>query len=78
MDTDTEEQILANLMRLRKGKTTIIIAHRISTLQEADHVAVLSEGVLTEYGTHEELLAKEGFYAHIYEKQQLEQELANI
>lgn len=78
VDTDTEEQILANLMRLRKGKTTIIIAHRISTLQEADHVAVLSEGVLTEYGTHEELLAKEGFYAHIYEKQQLEQELANI
>lgn len=78
VDTDTEEQILANLMRLRKGKTTILIAHRISTLQQADHVAVLSEGILTEYGTHEELVGRKGFYAHIYEKQQLEQELANI
>lgn len=75
VDTDTEEQILENLMHLRQGKTTIIIAHRISTLQKADHVAVLTEGELTEYGTHEELLAKGGFYAHIYEKQQLEQEL---
>ena len=76
VDTDTEEQILENLMRLRKGKTTIIIAHRISTLQLADHVAVLDEGRLTEYGTHQELLERNGFYAHIYEKQQLEQELA--
>ena len=74
VDTDTEEQILENLMELRKGKTTIIIAHRISTLQKADHVAVLTEGELTEYGTHEELLEKKGFYAHIYEKQQLEQD----
>ena len=75
VDTDTEEQILENLMHLRRGKTTIIIAHRISTLQKADHVAVLTEGELTEYGTHQELLERGGFYAHIYEKQQLEQEL---
>lgn len=75
VDTDTEEQILENLMELRKGKTTIIIAHRISTLQKADHIAVLTEGELTEYGTHEELVELKGFYAHIYEKQQLEQEL---
>ena len=60
-------------MELRRGRTTIVIAHRISTLQKADHVAVLTEGKLTEYGTHEELLEKNGFYAHIYEKQQLEQ-----
>lgn len=78
VDTDTEEKILNNLLRLRKGKTTIIIAHRISTLKQADHIAVLSDGMLSEYGTHEELLALNQFYAHINEKQQLEQELSNI
>lgn len=78
VDTDTEEKILENLVRLRKGKTTIIIAHRISTLQKADHIAVLTEGELTEYGTHEELLKLGGFYADIYEKQQLEQELEGM
>lgn len=78
VDTDTEEKILQNLMRLRKGKTTIIIAHRISTLQKADHIAVLTEGALGEYGTHEELLEKGGFYAEIYKKQQLEQELEGM
>ncbi len=75
VDTDTEEKILENLVSLRKGKTTILIAHRISTLRKADHVAVLTDGTLTEYGTHEELLANKGFYAHIYEKQQLEKGL---
>ena len=75
VDTDTEEKILENILRLRKGKTTIVIAHRISTLQHADHIAVLSDGLLSEYGTHDELLQKGGFYANIYEKQQLEQEL---
>lgn len=78
VDTDTEEQILENLIRLRKGKTTIVIAHRISTLQKADHIAVLTDGELTEYGTHEELVALDGFYAHIYEKQQLEAELKEM
>jgi len=78
VDTDTEEQILENLMRLRQDKTTIIIAHRVSTLQKADHIAVLTEGELTEYGTHEELLELKGFYAHIYEKQQLERELTEL
>lgn len=61
VDTDTEEQILENLMETRQGKTTIVIAHRISTLQKADHVAVLSDGKLTEYGTPEELLEFGGF-----------------
>lgn len=78
VDTDTEEQILENLMELRKGKTTILIAHRISTLQQADHIAVLMDGELTEYGTHEELIALGGFYAHINERQQLEQQLKEL
>lgn len=78
VDTDTEEKILNNLLRIRKGKTTIVIAHRISTLKQADHIAVLTEGRLTEYGTHEELLSLGGFYAHINEKQQLEQALSAI
>lgn len=78
VDTDTEEQILDNLLRLRKNKTTIVIAHRISTLQKADHIAVLTEGRLTEYGTHAELAALGGFYAHINEKQQLEQQLKEM
>ncbi len=78
VDTDTEEQILQNLMELRKGKTTIVIAHRVSTLQKADHIAVLEEGHLTEYGTHEELIERGGFYAHIYRKQQLEAQLAQM
>lgn len=75
VDTDTEEQILENLMEIRKGKTTIVIAHRISTLQKADHVAVLSDGKVTEYGTPDELLELGGFYADISHKQQLESEL---
>ena len=78
VDTDTEEQILDNLLRIRRGKTTIVIAHRISTLQKADHVAVLTEGRLAEYGTHEELIAKNGFYSHICEKQQLEAKLQEM
>lgn len=78
VDTDTEEQILENLLRVRKGKTTIVIAHRISTLQKADHIAVLTEGELTEYGTHDELAALGGFYARINQRQQLEQELTKM
>ncbi len=72
VDTDTEEQILTNLKANRHGKTTLIIAHRISTIQNADHILVLDEGMVAEYGTHEELMAKHGLYWNIFEKQQLE------
>ena len=72
VDTDTEEHILNNLKENRQGKTTIIIAHRISTVQNADIIVVLEKGKAVEVGSHEELLAKNGIYTAMYEKQQLE------
>ena len=75
VDTDTEEQILKNLRRSRAGRTTIIIAHRISTIQSADRILVLDEGRAAEYGSHEELMALGGIYRSIHDKQQLEKQL---
>ena len=74
VDTDTEEQILSRLRELRQGRITVIIAHRISTIQHADHVLVLDDGRCAEYGTHAELLALGGIYRSIYDKQQLEKQ----
>ncbi len=75
VDTDTERQILNNLRRLRNGRTTIIVAHRISTIQDADHILVLDDGKVEEYGTHEELINNGGLYQSLYRKQQLEEQL---
>ena len=75
VDTDTEERILKNLKDNRQDKTTIIIAHRISTIQSADQILVLDEGKMAEYGTHDTLIAHEGIYANLYRKQQLEKQL---
>ena len=72
VDTDTEEQILQHLREERQGKTNIIIAHRISTLQHADKIIVLSDGRIAESGSHEELLAQNGIYADMYNRQLLE------
>lgn len=72
VDTDTEEKILKYLSEGRKDKTNIIIAHRISTIQNADKIIVLEDGKIVEIGKHEELLKLKGVYNSIYEKQLLE------
>lgn len=75
VDTDTEEQILQSLKKRCAGKTVIMIAHRISTIEHCDRILVLDEGKMIEYGTHQELLDKGGVYRGIYDKQQLEKQL---
>ncbi len=77
VDTKTEEAVLDNLLELRGELTTIIIAHRISTIKEADEIIVLDEGTIIERGTHEELLVLAGSYYELYEKQLLEDMIAN-
>jgi len=72
VDTDTEETILSSLQQFREGKTTLVIAHRISSIRNAHLILVLDHGRLAEEGTHEELLSKNGLYAAMYERQQLE------
>ncbi|MFD2743986.1 MULTISPECIES: ABC transporter ATP-binding protein [Sphingobacterium] len=72
VDTKTEEEILHNLSRIMKGKTSIFIAHRISTIKNADLIVVMDKGEIVERGTHESLLQQQGEYANLYEMQLLE------
>jgi ATP-binding cassette subfamily B protein len=77
VDTYTEEQILNGLREVMQDRTTILIAHRISTARAADRIAVLVDGRIAELGTHDELLARGGYYAELNEKQSLEEEIVN-
>ncbi|MDZ7682618.1 MAG: ATP-binding cassette domain-containing protein [Fodinibius sp.] len=78
VDTKTEEAILQHLREELKGRTTLMISHRISTIKDADIIYYLEDGTVAEKGTHEELLEKEGRYSVMYNKQLIEQELAEI
>lgn len=69
IDTRTEVQIQKAMLRLMEGKTTFVIAHRLSTIKNADQILVLNQGEIIEQGTHEALLARDGFYANLYNSQ---------
>jgi len=75
VDTETEEQILQNLHKISKNKTTIIVSHRISSAKNADKIIVLEEGKIIQQGTHNKLVSSEGYYKELYAKQLLEKEM---
>ena len=78
VDTQTEDKILNHLRDVMQGRTTIFISHRVSTVRNADRIAVLHGGRIVELGTHDELLALNGYYSDLYSKQLLEEELAEV
>jgi len=78
VDTQTEDKILNHLREVMQGRTTIFISHRVSTVRNADRIAVLHGGRIVELGTHDELLALNGYYSDLYNKQLLEEELAEV
>ncbi len=78
VDTQTEEAILGHLRQIMKGRTTLLIAHRISTLRDADHIIVLDQGRITEQGRHEKLVELGGLYAELFHHQRLAAELESL
>ena len=78
VDTHTEDKILNHLREIMHGRTTIFISHRVSTVRNADRIAVLYQGRIVELGTHDELIARNGYYTDLYNKQLLEEELAEV
>src|SRR5712671_3709379 len=78
VDTHTEDKILNHLREIMRGRTTIFISHRVSTVRNADCIAVLHQGRIVELGTHDELIARNGYYTELYNKQLLEEELAEV
>jgi ATP-binding cassette subfamily B protein len=75
VDTHTEEEILERLSAAKSGRTAIVVSHRVSTIRDADHIVVLHDGRVAEHGTHDDLMRRDGFYADLYRKQLLEEEL---
>jgi len=78
VDTQTEDRILNHLREIMEGRTTIFISHRVSTVRNADRIAVLHNGFVVEYGTHDELIDRNGYYTELYNKQLLEEELETV
>jgi ATP-binding cassette subfamily B protein len=78
VDTLTEERILTRLAEIMRGRTTILISHRVSTVRQADRIVVIENGRIAEQGSHGELIGLGGYYADLYQKQLLEEELESI
>lgn len=75
VDTETEAEILGNLRKVMKGKTTILISHRVSTVKDASHIIALNNGKMEEEGSHQELMSKKGFYYELYQMQLTEEQI---